>query len=196
MCAAAIDPAYVTPPTTLPPLPMKRIPLAVDLASCTYDQQNRLLTYELYRALGLDPSDPFLQELFPELIGAPWKPPYTILLRAWGEAVDAVWSILKGNPGEPLCGRVITIDASLSPEWAGDYELMEVRLFPFQGDASLMSAGSGTTRASATTVQPPSGDSGTIELLLRTYNEDVFFDVSDDPTYATVPGADLSGGAW
>ena len=47
MCAAAIDGVYVTPPTTSPPLPMKRIPLTVDLASCTYDQQNRLLTYEL-----------------------------------------------------------------------------------------------------------------------------------------------------
>jgi hypothetical protein len=110
-----------------------------------------------------------------------------------------VWNILKGEPGQPLCGRRITIDASLSPEWAGDYELMEIRIFPFQGDASLMSATAGTgsaVRTSATTVQPPSGDSGTIELLLRTYNEAVFFDVSDDPTYATVPGADLSGGAW
>jgi hypothetical protein len=45
-------------------------------------------------------------------------------------------------------------------------------------------------------VQPPSGDSGFLELTLRTYNEDVFIEVSDAPTYATVPGADLAAGGW
>jgi hypothetical protein len=182
---------YYTPasgPAILPPVRMKRIPLTVDLASCSYDQQNRLLQYEIYRALGPDPDKD-------GITSDSWKLPYTIGLRAWGEAVDDLWNILKGESGKPPCGRCITIDPSVSPEWAGDYEIVELRPAAFQGDASTMSGG-GTTRSSATTVQPPSGDSGFLELTLRTYNEDVFIEVSDAPTYATVPGADLAAGGW
>ena len=176
------------PPVILPPVRMKRLPLTVDLASCTYDQQNRLLQYEIYRALGPDPDKV-------GITSDAWKLPYTIVLSAWGEAVDDVWNILKGEAGQPICGRRITIDPSVSPEWAGDYEIMEMQTFAFQGDSSSISGG-GTPRSSATAVQPPSGDSGTLKLTLRSYNEDVFVEVSDDPTYATVAGADLSTGGW
>jgi hypothetical protein len=179
-------------PAILPPVRMKRLPLTVDLASCTYDQQNRLLQYEIYRALGPDPDKN-------GITSDPWKLPYTIVLRAWGEAVDDLWNILKGEAGQPICGRRITLDASVSPEWAGDYEIMEMQTFAFQGDASAMSTGGsvgGSTRASATTVQPPSGDSGSLQLTLRTYSEDCMVEVSDEPTYATVPGADLATGGW
>lgn len=176
------------PPTILPPVRMKRIPLTVDFASCTYDQQNRLLQYEIYRALGPDPDKV-------GITSDPWKLPYTIVLRAWGESVDELWNILKGEAGQPVCGRRISLDASVSPEWAGDYEIMEVQIFAFQGDASALST-SGAMRSSATTVQPPSPDSGTLQLTLRTYSEECMVDVSDAPTYATVPGADLATGGW
>jgi hypothetical protein len=192
--AMAMAVYYTVPggPAILPPVRMKRLPLTVDLASCTYDQQNRLLQYEIYRALGPDPDKV-------GITSDPWKLPYTIVLRAWGEAVDDVWNILKGEAGQPICGRRITIDASVSPEWAGDYEIIEMQTFAFQGDASLMSATAGTgstLRDSATTVQPPSADSGTLALTLRTYSEDCMVEVSDEPTYATVPGADLAAGGW
>jgi hypothetical protein len=184
------------PPAILPPVRRKLLPLTVDCASCTFDQARRIQLYEQYRALGLDTTSPFVIAQYPELAGAPWKYPSTIVLRCWSEAVDGLWNILK----QQKPGAVITIDASLSPEWAGDYEVMEIKAFPFQGDSSQLSTGAstniGTGRSSASLVQPASADSGTLELTLRAYDERVFFDVSDTPTYGTVPGVDLDAGGW
>lgn len=141
----------------------KKIPTQFDFANSSFDQANRLLKYEMIRDLGLDQS--------------PWRPPVQITLKAWAESVDANWNMLK----QAQCGSRITLDASATWEFAGDYEIIERRINSFQGDAS--GAQGGTTARSA------SQDSGHLELLLRTYGEDCFVDVSDAPDtyFATVP---------
>jgi hypothetical protein len=143
----------------------KRLPVSIDFATTTWDQQNRLLQYEVYRELGLDQ--------------APWTPPVQITLRARCEALDATWNALKSVQ----CGQRMTIDWTVSFEWAGDYEVMERRLFPMAADAS-----GGAGMGNATLARSVSQDAGQIELVLRTYNPNVFFDVSNTPTFATVPG--------
>ncbi len=151
----------------------RKLPVALDLASMTWDQQNRLAQYEVYRELGLDAS--------------PWQPPVQILLRARNESVDASGNILKAAQ----CGNLITLDSTVSDDWAGTYEVIERRIFPDMPDPSSVGVtSSGGT--SATLFRSPSQDSGTIELLLRTYNPSVFPDTSQTPTFATVPG----GGIW
>src|SRR5664279_4029326 len=54
----------------------------------------------------------------------------------------------------------------------------------------------GVVTGSAGLASTPSQDSGTIALLLRTYNPNVFFEVSDtaDASYATVANDDLWSG--
>lgn len=178
-----------------PPLRYKRLPLTLDFASCTYDQQNRLLMYELYRSIGLDPQNAFLLTLYVWL--TKWIVPVTVTVTAWQEAVDpSNWAILK----QVRRGQVVTIDPSVSEEWAaygypsyeGQYEVMQSTYNPFQGDASQFANQAGgdpsTVVGSATLASPANTSSGTLVLVLRTYNPYVFFDVSQTPSYLDVPG--------
>ncbi|MGB8887107.1 MAG: hypothetical protein WCC87_10320 [Candidatus Korobacteraceae bacterium] len=166
----------------------KRVPLTLDFASTTWDQQNRLTMYELYRSCGLDPANAFLQSLFGWLAGSPWDPPVTITVTVWSEAVDDSWNVLKSV----MRGQRITIDPSVSVEWAGDYEVMETTYNPFQGDASQFSTEGGgdpsTVIGSSVLATPADQNAGTIVLVLRTYNENVFFDTSQTPSYVDLPG--------
>ncbi len=166
----------------------KRIPLTLDFASTTYDQQSRLTMYELYRSCGLDPSDPFLQSLYSWLAGSPWVPPVTVTVKVWSEAVDVNWNVLK----QVMRGQRITIDPTVSTEWAGDYEVMETTYNPFQGDASQFSTEGGgdpsTVVGSSVLASPADQNSGTLLLVLRTYNPNVFFDTSRTPSYVNLPG--------
>jgi hypothetical protein len=171
-----------------PPLRYKRLPLSLQLGSCTFDQANRIMMYELYRSCGLDPTAPFLLALFGWL--TQWTPPQTLVLTVWSEAVDEEWNILM----QVMPGQVITIDASVSPEWAGDYEVMEKVITPFQGEASQLYSGGGvgagtdSPQGSVEIANTPSQNSGTIALTLRTYNPNVFFDTSMIPSWSDVPG--------
>lgn len=63
--------AYAVIERPLPILQQKKIPQAIDFASITWDQQNRLLQYEVVRRDGLDQPGPA------------WQPPRTITLRCW-----------------------------------------------------------------------------------------------------------------
>ena len=169
----------------------KRLSVDLDFANCTFDQQNRLLQYECYRDLGLDPLNPNLG-LPP---GTEWKPPVQITLSAFAESVDANLNILK----QQQCGAIITIDPTASYEFAGEYEIIERWVYPFQQDASAFTTAMETQGV-------PSGKggilitsdmySGTIALLLRTYNPNVFFDVSNEAAagYATVLNDELWSG--
>ncbi len=180
----SFEDSYIPPPTILPIVRLKKLPLALDFATCTYDQQNRLLKYEIYKALGADGS-----LVVPNV---PWNPPVTITLRVWSESVDAAWNILK-TPGSGVgfCGRRITIDPSANADWAGDYELMEATYTPFQGDTSGQYGGDTLVQSSAQMAAAANANSGLLELVLRTYNEAVLegCDVSDPPTYVDVPGS-------
>ncbi|HME57237.1 MAG TPA: hypothetical protein VKF63_02790 [Terracidiphilus sp.] len=162
----------------------KKLSVIFDFANNTFDQVNRLLKYEIYRDLGLDPIGLNL--------GTPWTPPIQITLRAWSESVDANLSVLK----RVQCGKLITIDQSCSWEFAGVYEVMERYIFPFQSDSSNLTGyidQNGMPSGVGTVAKARSADSGTLELVLRTYNPNVFFDSSDTPaaSYATVPGNTL-----
>ncbi|MGC2108229.1 MAG: hypothetical protein WA655_01850 [Candidatus Korobacteraceae bacterium] len=189
MAAAAIDAAPDGgPPPTPPPLRYKRVPLTLDFASTTFDQQSRLTMYEIYRCNGLDPLNPFLQSLFEGLADSPWEAPVTITLTTWSEAVDDDWNVLKSV----LRGQRITIDPSVSTEWAGDYEVTETTYYPFQGDASQFSAAGGdrsTVIGSSTLATPADQNAGTMVLKLRTYDENVLsIEESQTPSYVNVPG--------
>jgi hypothetical protein len=172
------------PPPPAPPLRYKKIPLTHDFASTTYDQANRLAMYELYRSCGLDPTNPFLQSLFDGLADSLWKPPVTLTITVFSEAVDDDWNILK----QVQRGQRITLDASVSEEWAGDYEFMSATYNPFQPSGSFGGGGDPSMPTGSTAIAPGvDRASGTITLVLRTYDERVFFDVSQTPSYANVP---------
>lgn len=187
----------VVQPGPAPPLRYKKIPLTLDFATTTWDQQSRLIMYELYRSLGLDPTNAFLQAQYEWLLDLGWVPPVTITVTVWSEAVDpSVWSILK----QLKRGQVLTLDPSVSTEWAayglpgyeGQYEVMETTYNPFQGDASQFANAAGgdpsTVVGNSTLASPSSQASGTIVLVLRTWNPFVLFDVSQTPSYANLPG--------
>lgn len=189
------DDSYVPPPPIPLPLRYKKLPLSLDFANCTWDQQNRLLMYELYRSCGLDPANAYLQSLYDWLDD--WIVPVTITVTVWSEAVDpTAWTVLK----QVMQGQVVTLDPSVSEEWAaygypgyeGQYEVMQKTYNPFQGDASQFANQAGgdpsTVVGSATLASPANTSSGTIVLQLRTYNPFCFFDVSQTPSYANVPG--------
>ena len=145
----------------------------------TFDQANRLVKYEIYRDLGLDQS--------------PWSPPIQITLTAWAEAVDANGNILK----KAMPGQVITLDPSAFFEYAGDYEIMEPDCILFRGTRpAMLTEYSGEVTGSGSMTQMTDQNAGRIILLLRTYNPDVFFDVSDAEAagYFTVPGQELWAG--
>jgi hypothetical protein len=89
------------------------------------------IVHELYRELGLDQD--------------PWTPPVQITLRARADSVDANWAVLK----QVQCGQLLTIDQSLSYEWAGIYEVMERHLFPASADV-----GGGSGDGTASTARP------------------------------------------
>ena len=153
---------------------LKRVKVDYDFGNGTWDQQNRLLKYEIYRDLGLDQS--------------PYLPPVGITMEAWAESVDVNGNSLKAQ----LQGDVITLDPSVFYEFAGEYELIERYIYPFQGELQDISAGGSIGRftTSGALVSTTDEDSGAIKLVLRTYNPNVFFDVSDTPdaSFATVPG--------
>jgi hypothetical protein len=187
---------YGGPPSAPPPLRYKRLPLKLDFSSCSFDQADRLLMYELYRACGLDPLNPFLVALLPFLSGAIWQPPVTLRLTVWGESVDSAWNILKSGmslsdtaPG-PICGRVLTIDTVNYPEWNGDWEIVECEYVPFGGQASQTygSQSGGEVTGNAEIISAPTQGAGMLTLTLRTYNPNVFFDSSMTPSWVDVPG--------
>ena len=184
-----------TPPPANP-LRYKRLPLKLDFASCSFDQADRLLMYELYRACGLDPSNPFLATLLGWDTPPPWQPPITLSLTVWGEAVDEMWNILKSGmassdtvPG-PICGKVITIDSVNYPEWCGDWEIVQCEYAPFSGQAAQNygSQSGGEVTGSSELIGAPAEGSGMLSLTLRTYNPSVFFDASMTPSWIDVPG--------
>jgi len=183
----AINHVILEPNIVAAPLRYKRLPLSLTLGSMTFDQCNRLAMYELYRSCGLDPTAPFLIALFEWL--TQWTPPQALILTVWSEAVDEEWNVLM----QVMPGQVITIDASVSPEWAGDYEVMEKVITPFQAEASqLYSGGQGSDgdspQGSGEIANSADQNAGTIALTLRTYNPNVFFDTSMIPSWSDVPG--------
>jgi hypothetical protein len=148
---------------------LRRVKVNYNYASTTWDQAMRLLLYERYRDLGAD--------------ATPYKPPIQVTVQLWSEAVDSAGNILK----QRVNGDRITLDPTVFFEYAGDYEIMQMTRHPMQVDPQQQGGSS---------ITQPTTDTGTIVLLLRTYDEAAFIDESGipDPSFATVPGEFLYSG--
>jgi hypothetical protein len=148
---------------------LRRVKVSYNFASISWEQATRLLLYERYRDLGAD--------------ATPYKPPIQITLQLWSEAVDALGNILK----QRVNGDRITLDPTVFFEYAGDYEIIQMERHPMQVDPQQQGGSS---------VTQPTTDTGSIVLLIRTYDENAFIDEAGlpDPSFATVPGEFLFAG--
>lgn len=146
----------------------------LDLGTTTFDQASRIARYERDRRLGVDTtgSDGNL--------ASPYITPPFATLRVSMFARDADGNVACGiEPGDR-----VTIDATLNPTYAGDYEVLDPkRVTP----PTVSISGSGEGLASA-----PDPGSGEIEFGLGPYNEAVFYDDSDQTGagWDNVPGSD------
>jgi hypothetical protein len=137
----------------------KRNQADIDLGVCTAEQAQRIIQFLSARTLGPD--------------AQPYKAPQECEVDAEYYAYDSVNDRL-------LCectdGDVITIDASISEEFAGDYEMMESVRSP------LMPAGEG-------------GQFGKMSLKLLAYSAAAYSDVApvDPDTVAGAPPRQLTG---
>ncbi len=172
---------------------LKRIKVTYDFASATYDQAMRLLQYETYRGLGLDFLNPnLLMQVDGNLsrLGAAYQPPFGITLSLFAESVDVNGNALKAQ----LQGDIITLDPTVFFEFAGDYEITDRYITPFQQqimDATTGDFVSPTSRSGALATGSDQ-NSGVLKLTLRSFNRSagIFTDVSNAPnaSFQTVPG--------
>lgn len=141
------------------------VPVEYDCGNSTYDQTNRLMRFECIRNLGPDPGP---------ATGTSWRAPFEGSVTGFLEAVDAQGNALVGV--EP--GDVIHLDDWVTPEFAGDFEVMDLDVTGPAAD------GSGAASL------------GTVKLNLLEVIPEAFVEVSDPPgdSYATVPGAELAMG--
>ena len=143
---------------------LKRVKVNYDFASSTWDQVLRVMLYERYRDLGAD--------------AGPYQPPKRVTLTLWSESVDiggnTLWNAIPGS--------VVTLDPTTFYEYAGQYEVIEANCNPVQ----LAPQEQGGSFASA-----PASNSGTIQLVLWSFDEARFTDVSGvaNASFATVPGS-------
>lgn len=150
---------------------LKRVKVDYNYANCSWDQAMRLLLYEQYHDLGADAS--------------PYKPPQRISLTLWADAVDAAGNVLWD---QAMNGNVITLDPTAFYEFAGEWEIIEVMPHPFQVDPQMQGG---------TYITQPSANSGTIQLVLWSFDPARFIDDAGVPTpsFATVPSSFLYGGS-
>ncbi|QHN04433.1 hypothetical protein FTO74_14450 [Granulicella sp. WH15] len=137
------------------PIP-RATPVYYDLGNNTFDQTNRIMQWMMARDLGTD--------------GPNWKAPFQGTISGYLESVD-----VNGNAlAEVENGDIITIDPTASPEFAGDYEVVDNAVEP------ASSSGSGSQR----------------DLTIQTYNPAAFVDVSYPPgdSYSTLPNSLLPMG--
>lgn len=90
----------------------------------------------------------------------------------------------------PICGKVITLDTVNNPEWNGRWEIVKYNYQPAGGESAqdYGSESNGEVTGSGLNPQQPPQGAGTLTLTLRTYNDQVFFDVSMTPSWVDVPG--------
>jgi hypothetical protein len=137
-----------------------------------------------------------------DLLGTPYTPPWQLTLNLWAEFVDksqdtsagqtvpALWRALKAQ----LPGDIVTIDPTVSYEFAGDYEITGRTFNPMQQEVEDTTDG-GFIQATTRSVSFSRGtdqNSGVLQLVLRTFNRSaaIFTDVSvaANSSFATVPG--------
>jgi hypothetical protein len=127
------------------------MPQSLNMGNNTAERVSRILNFLLARSLGIN-TTPYQ---------APWAGTVTCFM-------DAVDLSIGGNPRalcSQLCGDIITVDASVTEEYQGDYEITKADFIIPAADGSG-SNGSGQTNAP------------TIELTLMQYLPTAFSDTS------------------
>jgi hypothetical protein len=146
----------------------------LDLATSTYDQASRIARYERDRMLGIDTTGTDGQ------LDAPYVTPPFVKLSTSMFAQDPVGNLACAiEPGDR-----VTVDPTLSPTYAGDYEVLDPKKVKLP--AVQVTAQGGSLQFS------PANESGEIEFALGPYNESIFYDDSDSLAagYPSVPGSD------
>jgi hypothetical protein len=129
------------------------VPLSINLGNNTVERANRIMNFLVNRGLGIN-TTPYL---------APWAGTITCLM-------DAVDLSIPGTPRALIShieGEVITIDATISEEYQGDYEIIKSTFVVPASDG-----GGSNGNSSGQSNQP------TIELTLLQYLAAAFSDTS------------------
>lgn len=151
-----------------------KVKLALDFATCTFDQVARITCYERDRALGVDTTGANGQ------LASPYVTPPVGKMRVSMFAKDKYGNLVAAvRPGDH-----VTVDPTLSSTYAGEYEVREpMTVYPPTVEAQ--SGGSDITLQ-------PSQSSGEIEFNLGPYSEAIMYDTSDQNAagWLNVPGSD------
>ena len=129
------------------------VPLSINLGNNTVERVNRIINFMLNRNLGIN-TTPYL---------APWAGTITCFM-------DAVDLSIAGNPRalvSQINGDIISIDATVSEEYQGDYEIMKAVYVVPAADGSNSGNSSGQS------------NQATIELTLLQYLAAAFSDSSN-----------------
>lgn len=114
----------------------RKLPLNIDLGNNTMERVRRILNFLKVRNLGVD--------------AAPYQAPFKFKATAYMDAVDGNMSSLV----EQLKGDIITVDASISEERQGAYEIMKAtyNLPSLQGSGNSSSSGNASKNPSDATI--------------------------------------------
>ncbi|HLJ87766.1 MAG TPA: hypothetical protein VKZ53_13150 [Candidatus Angelobacter sp.] len=146
----------------------RRVPLNITLGNNTSERTFRILNFLKIRNLGVDAS-PY---------NAPWTAQFTI----YWDAVDS-----QGRSfAEQLLGDVLTIDRSISEEFAGDYEILDATINHPSSSSSGGSGGGSNSGSSSINV-------ATVEVKLLQFIPSAFSDVSvgNAPLASSIVRGDL-----
>jgi hypothetical protein len=146
----------------------KKIELDLDYGNNSGERVRRLIWYQKVRSLGDDVS--------------PYKAPFTIRIKARAESVDGGGNALIAQ----LRGDLIALDASVTAEFAGVYELIEMDFTPAAGNTADPSSGNVSTAMASQysgSASQNRGDAGTVLLTLLLYESNAYSDA-----IAIVPG--------
>lgn len=117
------------------------VPVTIDLGNNIFSRVRRIINFIVYRYLGLDQ--------------APYNAPFACKVTAFMNAVDANNHALIAQLG----GDILTIDATISEEFQGDYEIQKMTY-------NIPALGSGSSSSSDSQA---AGNAPTIELTLLQY---------------------------
>lgn len=155
------------------PRQRNRVRQQLDFANSTYDQVARISSYERDRQLGADTVGTDGQ------IDATYKTPPFVAIRVPFFARDKFGNLAAAVQN----GDRVTIDSTVNPTYAGDYEVLDnLEKIP---PATAIELAKGNVRE-------PSAESGEIGFVLGPYDESVMYDASNPAAagWLNVPGSD------
>lgn len=107
----------------------RRLPLNLILGNNTMERVTRILNFLKNRNLGID------------AVGGAYSEPWKCKIEAYINAVDAANNVLMAQ----LCGDIVTVDATISDEFQGNYEILKKTInWPGLNDGTSSIAGGGS----------------------------------------------------